>query len=281
MYFPRLVIPIATVLSGIVDFALAFAVLLVMMLYYRIMPTANVVWLPLFLLLALTTALGVGLWLSALNVQYRDVRQIVGYITQFWMYATPIVWSSTMLPGIWRTLYGINPMAGVVEGFRWALLGGYRAAGAEGAKQAMHAPDAMVWVSACVSLVIDRSALGDDPLLGSNIRRWQFLMMSPDAMGEPQPASSASGVRLHKDARNIASYLKSLYEADRVAFDDLVEALRFVVPYAQSLDTRQTGDLIRALRTPSTATSGFARVRPRRPSVSRRLTYRTSVRASR
>jgi lipopolysaccharide transport system permease protein len=154
VYFPRLVIPIATVLSGIVDFALAFAVLLVMMLYYRIMPTVNIVWLPLFLLLALTTALGVGLWLSALNVQYRDVRQIVGYITQFWMYATPIVWSSTMLPGIWRTLYGINPMAGVVEGFRWALLGGYRAAGAEGAKQAMHAPGAMVWVSACVSLVI-------------------------------------------------------------------------------------------------------------------------------
>lgn len=123
VYFPRLAIPIATVLSGVVDFALAFLVLLGMMVYYGIMPTANVVWLPLFLLLALVTALGVGLWLSAMNVQYRDVRYVVPFITQIWLFSTPIAYPSTLLGAPWRTVYGLNPMAGVVEGFRWALLG--------------------------------------------------------------------------------------------------------------------------------------------------------------
>ena len=124
VYFPRLIIPLASVFSGIVDFVLAFLVLLGMMVYYGLMPTTmNVLWLPLFLLLALTTSLGVGLWLSALNVEYRDVRYIVPFITQFWMLATPIGYPSSLLQQPWRTLYGLNPMVGVAEGFRWALLG--------------------------------------------------------------------------------------------------------------------------------------------------------------
>jgi len=123
VYFPRLIVPVAAVLSGVVDFVLAFIVLLGMMLYYGITPTANVVWLPAFLLLALITSLGVGLWLSTLNVEYRDVRHAVPFITQFWLFATPIAYPSTLLSEPWRTLYGLNPMVGVVEGFRWALLG--------------------------------------------------------------------------------------------------------------------------------------------------------------
>jgi lipopolysaccharide transport system permease protein len=123
IYFPRLAMPIATVLAGIVDFMLAFLVLVGMMLAYGIKPTIQVLWLPLFLLLALVTALGTGLWLSAMNVQFRDVRYTVPFITQFWMFATPIAYPSSLLSEPWRTLYGINPMAGVVEGFRWTLLG--------------------------------------------------------------------------------------------------------------------------------------------------------------
>lgn len=123
VYFPRLTIPIASVLSGVVDFALAFIVLLGMMLYYGLLPTVNVLWLPLFLLLALIASLGVGLWLSALNVEYRDVRHVVPFITQFWLFATPIAYPSSLLSEPWRTIYGLNPMVGVVEGFRWALLG--------------------------------------------------------------------------------------------------------------------------------------------------------------
>jgi len=123
VYFPRLVVPISAVISGGVDFALAFVVLLGMMLFYRIVPTAAVVWLPLLLLLALVTSLGVGLWLTAMNVQFRDVRYAVPFLIQAWMFATPIVYPSSLLDEPWRTLYGINPMAGVVEGFRWALLG--------------------------------------------------------------------------------------------------------------------------------------------------------------
>ena len=124
VYFPRLIIPLASVFSGIVDFVLAFVMLLGMMVYYRLAPTPlSVLWLPLFLLLALVTSLGVGLWLSALNVEYRDVRFIVPFITQFWMLATPIGYPSSLLHQPWRTLYGLNPMVGVVEGFRWALLG--------------------------------------------------------------------------------------------------------------------------------------------------------------
>ena len=130
VYFPRLAVPIATVLSGIVDFALAFLVLLVMMLYYGVIPTINAFWIPLFFLLALTTSLGVGLWLSAMNVKFRDVRYTVPFLTQLWMFSTPIAYPSSLLSEPWRTLYSLNPMVGVVEGFRWALLGTDTAPGA-------------------------------------------------------------------------------------------------------------------------------------------------------
>jgi lipopolysaccharide transport system permease protein len=123
VYFPRLSIPLATVLSGVVDFLLAFGLLVVMMACYGVAPSYRVAFFPLFLLLALVTSLGVGLWLSALNVEYRDVRYVVPFITQFWLLATPIAYPSSLLPEPWRTVYGINPMTGVVEGFRWALLG--------------------------------------------------------------------------------------------------------------------------------------------------------------
>jgi lipopolysaccharide transport system permease protein len=123
VYFPRLIIPIASALAGLVDFAIAFAVLLGLMLFYGIMPTAAIAALPVFLLLAIVTALAVGLWLSALNVQYRDVRYTITFLTQFWLFATPVAYPSSLIPEPWRALYGLNPMAGVVEGFRWALLG--------------------------------------------------------------------------------------------------------------------------------------------------------------
>jgi lipopolysaccharide transport system permease protein len=123
VYFPRLVIPISSVGSGAVDFVLAFVVLLGMMLFYGIVPTANIIWLPFLLLLACVTALGVGLWLSALNVQFRDIKYIVPFLVQFWMFATPIAYPSSLIEDeTLRAIYGINPMAGVVEGFRWALL---------------------------------------------------------------------------------------------------------------------------------------------------------------
>jgi lipopolysaccharide transport system permease protein len=124
VYFPRLVVPIAGVVSGIVDFALAFVVLLGMMAYFHVAPTVNVIFLPVFLLLALITALGVGIWLAALNVEYRDVRYVVPFLVQIWLFATPIAYASSLLHGAAaETLYGLNPMVGVVEGFRWALLG--------------------------------------------------------------------------------------------------------------------------------------------------------------
>ena len=124
VYFPRLVIPIAAVLAGLVDFGIAFVILVAMMFYYGIFPTVAALTLPLFLLLTLATALAVGLWLSALNVQYRDVRYTIPFLTQLWFFATPIAYSTSLVPERWRVLYGLNPMAGVVEGFRWALLGG-------------------------------------------------------------------------------------------------------------------------------------------------------------
>jgi lipopolysaccharide transport system permease protein len=142
VYFPRLTVPIASVLSGVVDFILAFVVLLGMMFYYGITPTMNALWLPLFSLLALIASLGVGLWLSALNVEYRDVRYVVPFITQFWLFVTPIAYPSSLLPQPWRTLYGVNPMVGVVEGFRWALLG------------TKTAPGPIIAVSSTVALVI-------------------------------------------------------------------------------------------------------------------------------
>jgi lipopolysaccharide transport system permease protein len=142
IYFPRLTMPVATVLAGVVDFVLAFAVLLAMMFYYGLAPTANVLWLPLFLLLALVTSLGVGLWLSAMNVQFRDVRYVVPFLTQAWLFATPIAYPSSLLPEFWRPFYGLNPMVGVVEGFRWPLLG------------AETAPGPMIGVSALVALAL-------------------------------------------------------------------------------------------------------------------------------
>jgi len=125
VYFPRLVIPISSLFSGVVDFLIAFAILLGMMLYYGIHPTINAIWLPFFVLLTLVTSLGIGLWLSALNVEYRDVKYVVPFLTQIWMFATPIAYPSSLLHQPWRTIYGLNPIAGVVEGFRWALLGSH------------------------------------------------------------------------------------------------------------------------------------------------------------
>lgn len=130
VYFPRLAVPAATTLAGLVDLTIAFGVLLAMMAYYGIAPTPNFVWLPAFVLLALATALGVSFWLSALNVQYRDVRYVVPFLTQFWLFATPIAYPSSLLHEPWRTVYGLNPMVGVVEGVRWALLGVNGAPGA-------------------------------------------------------------------------------------------------------------------------------------------------------
>lgn len=142
VYFPRLIIPIATVLAGVVDFALAFLILLGMMFYYGIHLSINIIWLIPFLLLSFVTALGVGLWLSALNVKYRDVRYVVPFITQLWLFATPIAYPSSLLPQPWRTLYGLNPMAGVVEGFRWALL------------RANNAPGRIIIVSSLAAIMI-------------------------------------------------------------------------------------------------------------------------------
>jgi lipopolysaccharide transport system permease protein len=123
VYFPRLIIPISGVLSGLVDFGVAFLVLGGLMAYYGIGPTWAIVLLPAFLLLALLTALGFGMWLSALNVRYRDVNYLVPYLVQIWMYVTPVIYGSTLIPERFRFLLGLNPMTGVVEGFRWALLG--------------------------------------------------------------------------------------------------------------------------------------------------------------
>ncbi len=123
VYFPRLIIPLASILSGLIDSAIVFVMLLVLMLFYGIVPTWGIVTLPLFLLLAVATALGVSLWFSALNIQYRDVSYLVPFIVQFWMYATPVVYPASMIPEQWRLLYSLNPMTGVVEGFRWALFG--------------------------------------------------------------------------------------------------------------------------------------------------------------
>jgi lipopolysaccharide transport system permease protein len=123
VYFPRILLPLASVLSGLVDFAIAFVVLIVLMFYYHLTPTWAVLYLPLFILLALVTALSVSLWLSAFNVKYRDFKYIVPFLLQFWMYATPVAYPSELIPEKWRFIFGLNPMTGVVEGFRWAMLG--------------------------------------------------------------------------------------------------------------------------------------------------------------
>lgn len=123
VYFPRIIMPLSAVLSGLVDFGIAFTVLVGMMALYGIALTTKVLLLPLFLLLAVMTALGVGLWLSALNAIYRDVRYAVPFLIQFWLFASPVVYPSSLVPARWQGLYGLNPMAGVIEGFRWALMG--------------------------------------------------------------------------------------------------------------------------------------------------------------
>ena len=123
IYFPRVILPLSSILAGVVDFLIAFVILVGMMVYYKISPTVYVWTLPLFLLLALITSAGVGLWLAALNVQYRDIAYITPFLTQFWLFVTPIAYPASMVPAKWQLVYSLNPMAGVVEGFRWALLG--------------------------------------------------------------------------------------------------------------------------------------------------------------
>ena len=146
VYFPRLVVPLAGVVASMLDFVIAFGVFLVFMLFYQRMPTADILWLPLLLLLAVITALGVGLWLSALNVQFRDVNYAVPFLIQIWFYATPVIYSSDIF-GRWQPLVALNPMAGVIEGFRWALLG------------TGNAPGPLVAISALVSVILLISGL--------------------------------------------------------------------------------------------------------------------------
>ena len=142
VYFPRLTVPISAILAGLVDFGLSFLLLIGLAAYYGVKPTANIVWLPVFCLMALVTALGAGLWLSALNVEYRDVRYVVPFLTQFWMFGTPIAYATSIVPPQWRVLYGLNPMVGVVEGFRWGMLG------------VASAPGPLIWASAAMSVLM-------------------------------------------------------------------------------------------------------------------------------
>jgi lipopolysaccharide transport system permease protein len=148
IYFPRLVLPLASVLSGLIDFIIAFVILIGLMIYYHIAPSINVLWaLPLFLVLTIITALGVALWLSAINVQYRDVNYALPFMTQFWLFATPVAYSSNLISEKWRLVYSLNPMAGVVNGFRWALLG------------VGNGPDAGLWISVGIALLVLISGL--------------------------------------------------------------------------------------------------------------------------
>ncbi len=141
VYFPRLVMPLSSILSPLVDFGIAFIILVGMMLYYGYAPTVRVLWLPAFILLAMVTALGVGLWLSVINVKYRDVRYVIPFLVQLWLFASPVVYASSLLPPRFQAIYGLNPMAGVIEGFRWALLGAER-------------PGSLIAVSVIVVIVI-------------------------------------------------------------------------------------------------------------------------------
>ena len=142
IYFPRLVLPMSSVLAGLVDFAIAFVILIGLMLYYGVQPTSAIWTLPLFLILSLVTALGVALWLSAINVKYRDVNYALPFLTQFWMFITPVAYSASVISEKWQIVYSLNPMAGVVNGFRWALLG------------AGNGPDTALWVSVGISVLI-------------------------------------------------------------------------------------------------------------------------------
>jgi len=123
VYFPRLILPISSALSGLVDFAIGFVVLTIFTFAYHMKLTIAALWLPFLLLLAIFTALGVGLWLSALNALYRDVKYVIPFLVQFWMFASPVAYPSSLVPERWRWLYGLNPMAGVIDGFRWAITG--------------------------------------------------------------------------------------------------------------------------------------------------------------
>lgn len=123
VYFPRLILPISSALSGLVDFAIGFVVLAIFTAAYGIRPTLAALWLPALLALAVFTALGVGLWMSALNALYRDVKYVIPFVIQFWMFASPVAYPSSLVPPRWRWLYGLNPMAGVIDGFRWAITG--------------------------------------------------------------------------------------------------------------------------------------------------------------
>lgn len=148
IYFPRLILPMSSVFAGLVDFVIAFVILVGLMFYYRITPAYNLLWtLPLFILLAIVTALGVALWLSAINVKYRDVNQALPFLTRFWLFITPIAYSSSVISDRWQILYALNPMAGVVDGFRWALLG------------SGNGPDITLWVSVAISVLIFVSGL--------------------------------------------------------------------------------------------------------------------------
>jgi lipopolysaccharide transport system permease protein len=147
VYFPRLLIPLSGVLLPLVDLAIAFIMMIAMMFYFGVIPTWNFVWLPVFVLLAVITSLGIGLWLAALNVHYRDVRYIVPFLVQFGLFISPVVYSSSLLPEKWRMWYGLNPMAGVIEGFRWSLLGQYTL------------PRSLVAVSALVAIFLIVSGL--------------------------------------------------------------------------------------------------------------------------
>jgi len=147
VYFPRLIIPLARVAAGLVDFAVAFVTLIGMMVWYGVRPSAAMITLPFFLALAVATTLGVGLWLSALNVQYRDVRHTVTFLVQFWLFSSPVAYSSTLVPARWRGWYGLNPMAGVIEGFRWALL------------RKVPAPGIMLMVSVLIAALVLTSGL--------------------------------------------------------------------------------------------------------------------------
>lgn len=126
VYFPRLIIPFSAAAAGLVDFGFSLLILVGLMVYYQVPLTVHMLWLPLLVLLTLAAALAVGLWLSALNVQYRDVQHMIPFLLQAWMYASPVVYSVELIPetGPWRTLFALNPMTGVIQGFRWALLGG-------------------------------------------------------------------------------------------------------------------------------------------------------------
>lgn len=122
VYFPRIIVPAATSLAAFVDFLVASSLLILLMVYYRHAPGLGIVWLPVFVVLMIVTALGAGFWLSALNVEYRDVMYTVPFLNQFWFFVTPVFYSGSIVPEEWRAVYALNPMVGVVEGFRWSLL---------------------------------------------------------------------------------------------------------------------------------------------------------------